>query len=144
MLSSMLGVGGGFLLVPIMIYILGMPARLVAGTSLFVMIFIMIVVTFLHAINHNSVDIFLVLILVVGSGIGAQLGTKISIKLKGEELRAMMSLLVLIFGFKFGYDLFFNKLFLQQVLLLYCSLAIPMLLLILQYMFLKSFLGRMP
>lgn len=57
-LSSMLGVGGGFLLVPIMIYILGMPARLVAGTSLFVMIFIMIVVTFLHAINHNSVDIF--------------------------------------------------------------------------------------
>jgi len=109
MLSSMLGVGGGFLLVPIMIYILGMPARLVAGTSLFVMIFIMIVVTFLHAINHNSVDIFLVLILVVGSGIGAQLGTKISIKLKGEELRAMMSLLVLIFGFKFGYDLFFNK-----------------------------------
>jgi len=109
MLSSMLGVGGGFLLVPIMIYILGMPARLVAGTSLFVMIFIMIVVTFLHAINHNSVDIFLVLILVVGSGIGAQLGTKISIKLKGEELRAMMSLLVLIFGFKFGYDFFFNK-----------------------------------
>ena len=109
MLSSMLGVGGGFLLVPIMIYILSMPARLVAGTSLFVMIFIMIVVTFLHAINHNSVDIFLVLILVVGSGIGAQLGTKISIKLKGEELRAMMSLLVLIFGFKFGYDLFFNK-----------------------------------
>lgn len=108
-LSSMLGVGGGFLLVPIMIYILGMPARLVAGTSLFVMIFIMVVVTLLHAINHNSVDIFLVLILVVGSGIGAQLGTKISIKLKGEELRAMMSLLVLIFGFKFGYDLFFNK-----------------------------------
>jgi hypothetical protein len=92
-----------------MIYILGMPARLVAGTSLFVMIFIMIAVTLLHAINHNSVDIFLVLILVVGSGIGAQLGTKISIYLKGEELRAMMSVLVLIFGFKFGYDLFFNK-----------------------------------
>lgn len=69
----------------------------------------MIIVTLLHAVNHNSVDIFLVLILVVGSGIGAQLGTKISIKLKGEELRAMMSVLVLIFGFKFGYDLFFNK-----------------------------------
>ena len=73
------------------------------------MIFIIVVVKLLHAINHNSVDIFLVLILVVGSGIGAQLGTKISIKLKGEELRAMMSLLVLIFGFKFGYDLLFNK-----------------------------------
>ena len=108
-LSSMLGVGGGFLLVPIMIYILGMPARLVAGTSLFVMIFIMIIVIFLHALNLNTVDILLVMILVVGSVIGAQLGTKIGRKLKSEELRAMMSILVLIFGFKFGYDLLFHK-----------------------------------
>ena len=108
-LSSMLGVGGGFLLVPIMIYILGMPARLVAGTSLFVMIFIMIIVIFLHTLNLNTVDILLVMILVVGSVIGAQLGTKIGRKLKSEELRAMMSILVLIFGFKFGYDLLFHK-----------------------------------
>ena len=108
-LSSMLGVGGGFLLVPIMIYILGMPARLVAGTSLFVMIFIMIIVIFLHALNLNTVDILLVIILVVGSVIGAQLGTKIGGKLRSEELRAMMSILVLIFGFKFGYDLLFHK-----------------------------------
>jgi len=108
-LSSMLGVGGGFLLVPIMIYILGMPARLVAGTSLFVMIFIMIIVIFLHALSLNTVDILLVMILVVGSVIGAQLGTKIGSKLRSEELRAMMSILVLIFGFKFGYDLLFHK-----------------------------------
>ena len=108
-LSAMLGVGGGFLLVPIMIYILGMPARLVPGTSLFVMIFIMMIVTLLHALNNNTVDIYLVLILVVGSVIGAQFGTKISGKLKSEELRAMMSILVLIFGFKFGYDLLFHK-----------------------------------
>jgi uncharacterized membrane protein YfcA len=108
-LSSMLGVGGGFLLVPIMIYILGMPARLVAGTSLFVMIFIMIIVIFLHALNLNTVDILLVMILVVGSVIGAQLGTKIGSRLRSEELRAMMSILVLIFGFKFGYDLLFHK-----------------------------------
>jgi uncharacterized membrane protein YfcA len=108
-LSSMLGVGGGFLLVPIMIYILGMPARLVPGTSLFVMIFIMIIVTLLHALNNNTIDIYLVLILVVGSVIGAQIGTKIGSKLKSEELRAMLSILVVIFGFKFGYDLFFHK-----------------------------------
>jgi uncharacterized membrane protein YfcA len=108
-LSSMLGVGGGFLLVPIMIYILGMPARLVPGTSLFIMIFIMMIVTFLHALSNNTIDIYLVLILVVGSVIGAQLGTKISGRLKSEELRAMMSILVLIFGFKFGYDLLFQK-----------------------------------
>ena len=109
MLSSMLGVGGGFLLVPIMIYILGMPARLVAGTSLFVMIFIMIVVIFLHALNLNTVDILLVIVLVVGSVLGALLGTKIGSKLKSEYLRAMMSILVLTFGLKFGYDLIFNE-----------------------------------
>lgn len=108
-LSSMLGVGGGFLLVPIMIYVLGMPARLVAGTSLFVMIFIMIIVIFLHALNLNSVDILLVMILVVGSVIGAQLGTKVSSKFRSEELRALLSVLVLSFGLKFGYDLIFNE-----------------------------------
>ena len=108
-LSSMMGVGGGFLLVPIMIYVLGMPARLVPGTSLFVMIFIMAIVTLLHALTNNTIDIYLVLILVVGSVIGAQFGTKISGRLKSEELRAMMSILVLVFGFKFGYDLLFHK-----------------------------------
>ena len=108
-LSAMLGVGGGFLLVPIMIYILGMPARLVAGTSLFVMIFIMIIVIFLHALNLYTVDIILVMILVVGSVIGAQIGTKVGSRFKSEELRVIMSTLILIFGFKFGYDLLFNK-----------------------------------
>ena len=108
-LSSLLGVGGGFLLVPIMIYILGMPARLVPGTSLFVMIFVMIFVVLLHAINHDTVDIYLAIILVIGSVIGAQLGTKIGMKLKNEEIRVTMSILVLIFGLKFGYDLFFSK-----------------------------------
>jgi len=108
-MSSLLGVGGGFLLVPIMIYILGMPAKLVPGTSLFVMIFVMIFVVLLHAINHDTVDIYLAIILVVGSVIGAQLGTKIGMKLKNEEIRVTMSILVLIFGLKFGYDLFFGK-----------------------------------
>ena len=108
-LSSILGVGGGFLLVPIMIYIIGMPAKLVPGTSLFVMVFVMIFVVILHAINNFPVDIYLAIILVVGSVIGAQIGTQVGMKLRSEQLRATMSILVLVFGFKFGYDLFFKK-----------------------------------
>lgn len=108
-LSSILGVGGGFLLVPIMIYIIGMPAKLVPGTSLFVMVFVMTFVVLLHAINNITVDIYLAIILVVGSVIGAQIGTKVGMILRSEQLRATMSILVLVFGFKFGYDLFYNK-----------------------------------
>ena len=110
LISSLLGVGGGFILVPILIYIIGMPAKLVPGTSLFAMIFVMIIVTLLHAIANYTIDIYLVFILVLGSVIGAQLGSIISSKLAGEELRGLLSILILTFGFKFGYDLFFSKL----------------------------------
>jgi uncharacterized membrane protein YfcA len=109
LISSLLGVGGGFILVPILIYVLGMPAKLVPGTSLFAMIFVMIIVTLLHAIVNNTIDLYLVLILAFGSVLGAQLGSKISYKLAGEELRAILSVLILILGLKFGYDLFFSK-----------------------------------
>ena len=109
LISSLLGVGGGFILVPILIYIIGMPAKLVPGTSLFAMIFVMIIVTLLHAIANYTIDIYLVFILVLGSVIGAQLGSIISSKLAGEELRGLLSILILTFGFKFGYDLFFSK-----------------------------------
>ncbi|MEK9716773.1 MAG: sulfite exporter TauE/SafE family protein [Pelagibacteraceae bacterium] len=109
LVSSIMGVGGGFILVPILIYIIGMPAKLVPGTSLFAMIFVMTIVTFLHALQNNTIDMYLVIILVAGSVLGAQLGSKFSAKLAGEELRAILSILVLIFGFKFGYDLFFHK-----------------------------------
>ena len=109
LISSLLGVGGGFILVPILIYVLGMPARLVPGTSLFAMIFVMIIVTLLHAISNNTIDLYLVLILAFGSVIGAQFGSFISSKLAGEELRGLLSLLILTFGFKFGYDLYFSK-----------------------------------
>jgi len=109
LISSLLGVGGGFILVPILIYIIGMPAKLVPGTSLFAMIFVMIIVTLLHAIANNTIDIYLVFILALGSVIGAQLGSIISSKLAGEELRGLLSILILTFGFKFGYDLFFSK-----------------------------------
>ena len=109
LISSLLGVGGGFILVPILIYIVGMPAKLVPGTSLFAMIFVMIIVTLLHAIANYTIDIYLVFILALGSVIGAQLGSIISSKLAGEELRGLLSILILTFGFKFGYDLFFSK-----------------------------------
>ena len=109
LISSLLGVGGGFILVPILIYIIGMPAKLVPGTSLFAMIFVMIIVTLLHAIANYTIDIYLVFILALGSVVGAQLGSIISSKLAGEELRGLLSILILTFGFKFGYDLFFAK-----------------------------------
>ena len=109
LLSSLLGVGGGFILVPILIYILGMPAKLVPGTSLFAMIFVMIIVTLLHAISNKTIDLYLVLILALGSVVGAQIGSFISSKLAGEELRGLLSILILTFGFKFGYDLYFTK-----------------------------------
>ena len=109
LISSLLGVGGGFILVPILIYIIGMPAKLVPGTSLFAMIFVMIIVTLLHAIANYTIDIYLVFILALGSVVGAQLGSIVSSKLAGEELRGLLSILILTFGFKFGYDLFFSK-----------------------------------
>jgi hypothetical protein len=109
LISSLLGVGGGFILVPILIYVLGMPAKLVPGTSLFAMIFVMIIVTLLHAISNKTIDLYLVLILAVGSVLGAQIGSYVSSKLAGEVLRGLLSILILIFGCKFGYDLFFSK-----------------------------------
>lgn len=109
LISSLLGVGGGFILVPVLIYIIGMPARLVPGTSLFAMIFVMIIVSLLHAIENNTIDLYLVMILSFGSVLGAQLGSKVSTRLAGEELRGLLSILILTFGFKFGYDLIFSK-----------------------------------
>jgi len=109
LISSLLGVGGGFILVPVLIYIIGMPARLVPGTSLFAMIFVMIIVSLLHAIENNTIDLYLVMILSFGSVLGAQLGSKVSTRLAGEELRGLLSIFILTFGFKFGYDLIFSK-----------------------------------
>lgn len=109
LLSSLMGVGGGFILVPVLIYIIGMPARLVPGTSLFIGIFIMFVVTLLHAIQNNTMDIYLIICLAIGSVFGAQIGSKLSSKVAGEELRTILSILILIFGLKFGYEIFFKS-----------------------------------
>ena len=109
-ISSMMGVGGAFILIPVMIYVLGMPSKLVPGTSLFVMIFVMAFVTFFHAITNHNIDLILVSILMIGSVIGVQFGTRLGMNLKNEELRILMSVIIIIFGLKFAYSLFVEEL----------------------------------
>ena len=75
-IAAIMGIGGAFILVPAMIYIIGMPTRLIPGTSLFVTIFVSVIVTFLHAFNYGSIDLILVFMLVTGSIVGVQCRTK--------------------------------------------------------------------
>ena len=94
-LASIMGIGGGFIIVPAMIYILGMPTKVVVGTSLFQIIFVTGVTTYLHAVKNFSVDIILSFLLLVGGVIGAQFGVRIGLKLKAEQLRILLAILVL-------------------------------------------------
>jgi len=94
-LVSLMGIGGGFLIVPALIYIIGMPASIVIGTSLFQVIFITANVTFLHAVTTHSVDIVLATILFTASVIGAQFGLKIGAVIKAEKLRLLLALIIL-------------------------------------------------
>ncbi len=94
-LSAIMGVGGGFMLVPAMIYILGMPTAVVIGTSLFQVVCVTASVTFLQAIQVGGVDIVLTLLLLLGGVAGAQFGAAMGGKLRGEETRALLGLLVL-------------------------------------------------
>ena len=94
-LSAIMGVGGGFIMVPAMIYLLGMPTAVVVGTSLFQIIFVTANVTFLQAYANQTVDVVLALLLLVGGVIGAQIGAKVGAKLRGEQLRILLALMVL-------------------------------------------------
>ncbi|WP_319762648.1 sulfite exporter TauE/SafE family protein [Maridesulfovibrio sp.] len=94
-LAAIMGVGGGFIMVPIMVYLLRMPMHVVVGTSLFQILFTCINVTILQSYTNHTVDFVLALLLLVGSTIGAQFGTKISKKLKGEQLKILLATLVL-------------------------------------------------
>ena len=96
--SSIMGVGGGFIIIPAMIYILRMPTNVVVGTSLYQIIFITSFVTILHASTNQSVDIILALILLLGGAIGAQIGVRLSSKLNGAWLRIALAILVLAVG----------------------------------------------
>lgn len=104
-LTAIMGVGGGFIMLPAMIYLIGMPAAVVVGTSLFQIIFTTGAVTILHAIGSQSVDIMLAMLLLVGGVIGAQFGARAAQKLPGEQLRALLGLLVLSVALKLLFDL---------------------------------------
>ncbi|MDC3155342.1 sulfite exporter TauE/SafE family protein [Candidatus Pelagibacter sp.] len=108
-IAAIMGIGGAFILVPAMIYIIKMPTRLVPGTSLFVTIFVSVIVTFLHSINYGSIDLMLVVMLVVGSIIGVQVGQKLGEQIDSSGLKALLAILLLVVGIVIAYDTFFAE-----------------------------------
>ena len=104
-LAALMGVGGGFVMVPLMIYILEMPTAVVVGTSLFQIIFVTSNVTLLQAMTTHTVDVVLMLTLLVGGVIGAQLGARVGGRLRGEHLRLALALIVLAVCLRLGWDL---------------------------------------
>ena len=104
-LAAIMGVGGGFLMVPVMIYMLRMPMHVVVGTSLFQILFTCIEVTFLQAYYNRTVDFPLALLLLVGSVFGAQIGTILGRKLHGDQLKILLSIIVLAVTVKMVLDL---------------------------------------
>jgi uncharacterized membrane protein YfcA len=105
LLSAVMGVGGGFMLVPAMIYLLGMPTSVVIGTSLFQVVFVTANVTFLQAVQVGSVDVVLTLLLLAGGVAGAQFGAAMGTRLRGEETRALLGGLVLMVAVALLWDL---------------------------------------
>ena len=108
-IAAIMGIGGAFILVPAMIYIIGMPTRLIPGTSLFVTIFISVIVTFLHAFNYGSIDLILVFMLVTGSIIGVQVGQKLGESVDSTGLKTLLAILLLLVGIAIAYDTFFAE-----------------------------------
>lgn len=104
-LSAIMGVGGGFVMVPAMIYLLGMPTQVVVGTSLFQIIFVTANVTLLQATENYTVDVVLAVLLLIGGVAGAQLGVRIGSHLPAERLRLILALMVLAVGAKVFFDL---------------------------------------
>jgi hypothetical protein len=104
-LAALMGVGGGFLMVPVMVYILRMPMHVVVGTSLFQILFNCIEVTFLQAYTNHNVDFILAVLLLLGSTIGAQVGAVFGRKLKGEQLKIILAMIVLLVTVKIVFDL---------------------------------------
>ena len=104
-----MGVGGAFLMVPAMIYLIGMPTKLIPGTSLFVTIFITGFVVALHAFAYHTIDLVLVLILITGSIAGVHSGQKIGQRLQGSQLKTLLAILMLAIGILMAYDTFFKN-----------------------------------
>jgi uncharacterized protein len=105
-LAGIMGVGGGFIIVPAMIYLLKVPTNVVIGTSLLQITMVAAFTTIIQATTNQSVDIVLGLILMVGGVIGAQYGVKVGQKLRGEQLRALLGALVLMVALRLAYNLF--------------------------------------
>jgi uncharacterized protein len=105
LLVSIMGIGGGFIMVPAMIYLLRVPTNVVIGTSLFQVIFVTAFATVLHAISTKSIDAVLALVLMIGGVMGAQFGVQAGLKLRGEQLRLLLALLVLMVGVRMAYGL---------------------------------------
>jgi len=104
-LAAIMGVGGGFIMVPAMVYLLGMPTAVVVGTSLLQIVFVTSAVTLMQSIGNQTVDVVLALLLLAGAVVGAQLGTRAGAFLRGEQLRGLLALLVLAVCIKLGWDL---------------------------------------
>jgi|TARA_R110002096_G_scaffold436096_2_gene667497 uncharacterized protein len=104
-LAAIMGVGGGFIMVPAMIYLLHMPTNVVIGTSLFQITFVTAAATYLHSINTQTVDVVLAVILLTAAVIGAQIGAVVGAKLKGEQLRILLAGMVLLVCAKMAFDL---------------------------------------
>jgi len=114
-IAAIMGIGGAFILVPAMIYIIGMPTKLVPGTSLFVTIFVSAIVTILHAFNYGSIDLILVSMLILGSIIGVQVGQKLGEHIDSSELKALLAILLLGVGIAIAYDTFFIEETIKEV-----------------------------
>ena len=106
-IAAIMGIGGAFILVPAMIYIIGMPTKLVPGTSLFATIFVSAIVTILHAFNYGSIDLILVSMLILGSILGVQIGQKLGEFIDSSELKALLAILLLLVGIAIAYNTFF-------------------------------------
>lgn len=104
-LAAIMGVGGGFIMVPAMIYLLHMPTNVVIGTSLFQITFVTAAATYLHSINTQTVDVVLAVILLLAAVVGAQVGAVVGAKLKGEQLRILLAGMVLLVCMKMAFDL---------------------------------------
>ena len=104
-LAAIMGVGGGFVMVPAMIYLLGMPTKVVVGTSLFQIIFVTAFTTLLHATTNYTVDVALAVLLLVGGVVGAQIGTMLGTRMKAEQLRILLAMMVLAVCAKLALDL---------------------------------------
>jgi uncharacterized membrane protein YfcA len=104
-LTMLMGVGGGFILVPAMLYILGMSANVVVGTSLFQILFVTIITTMMHSLTTRAVDIVLAGLLLLGSVTGAQIGSRLALSAKPEVLRLALAVIVLVIALRMAFGL---------------------------------------